>query len=62
MWTAARARSSRRVSLYEVLAIVVLVGAGGFAYRLYRKDTAPGAAPPPTSGEPMFRRDTKPKG
>lgn len=27
------------MSLYEVLAVVVLVGAGGFAYRLYRKDT-----------------------
>jgi hypothetical protein len=49
------------MSLYEVLAVVVLVGAGGFAYRLYRKDTRPGAPPPPT-GEPMFGRDRKPKG
>ena len=45
------------MSLYEVLAVVVLVGAGGFAYRLYRKDTRPGAPPPPTSGESMFGRD-----
>jgi hypothetical protein len=48
------------VSLYEVLAVVVLVGAGGFAYRLYRQDTRPGA-PPPTSGESMFGRDRTPK-
>ena len=48
------------MSLYEVLAVVVLVGAGGFAWHLYRKDTrprAPGEAPPPVSGEKMFRRD-----
>ena len=28
------------MSLYEVLAVAVLVGVGGFAYRLYRKDTS----------------------
>ena len=28
------------MSLYEVLAVVVLVGAGGFAWHLYRKDTS----------------------
>jgi hypothetical protein len=48
------------VSLYEVLAVVALLGAGGFAYRLYRKDTRAGAPPPPpNSGEGMFRRDNK---
>jgi hypothetical protein len=48
------------VSLYEVLAVAALVGAGGLAYRLYRNDTRPGAPPPPpTSGERMFRRDNK---
>ena len=29
------------MSLYEVLAVVVLVGAGGFAWHLYRKAIAP---------------------
>jgi hypothetical protein len=28
------------MSLYEVLAVAALVGVGGFAYRLYRKDTS----------------------
>lgn len=48
------------MSLYEVLAVVVLVGAGGFAYHLYRKDTRPrepGAPAPSESGEPMFARN-----
>ena len=48
------------MSIYEVLAVVVLVGAGGLAYRLYRKDTRPrepGEAAPPDSGEPMFARN-----
>jgi hypothetical protein len=49
------------MSLYEVLAVVVLVGAGGFAYRLYRKDTHPDAPPPLAGGESMFGRDRKPK-
>jgi len=47
------------MSLYEVLAVVVLVGVGGFAYHLYRKDTRPrepGAPAPSESGEPMFAR------
>ncbi|MBL6614387.1 MAG: hypothetical protein ISP49_22385 [Reyranella sp.] len=48
------------MSLYEILVVVVLVGAGGFAYHLYRKDTQPGASRP-SGGEPMFRRETKPK-
>jgi hypothetical protein len=49
------------VSLYEVLAVVVLVGAGGFAWHLYRKDTRPRQPgdphPPALSGELMFGRD-----
>jgi hypothetical protein len=49
------------MSLYEILAVVVLVGAGGFAYRLYRMDTRPGASPPPVSGESMYGRDRKSK-
>ena len=28
------------MSLYEVLVVAALVGVGGFAYRLYRKDTS----------------------
>ena len=30
------------MSLYEILAVAALLAAGGFAYRLYRKDTRPG--------------------
>ena len=48
------------MSIYEMLAVVVLVGAGGFAYHLYRKDTRPrepGAPAPSESGEPMFARN-----
>jgi hypothetical protein len=53
------------VSLYEVLAVVVLVGAGGFAWHLYRKDTrprGPGEPLPPASGEGMFARNAKDEG
>jgi hypothetical protein len=46
------------VSLYEILAVAALVAAGGFAYRLYRKDTRPDAPlPPPNAGQSMFGRD-----
>jgi len=46
------------MSIYEILAVAALLAAGGFAYRLYRKDTRPGAPqPPPGSGQPMFGRD-----
>lgn len=50
------------MSLYEVLAVVVLVGAGGFAWRLYRKDAT---ADPETrakqaaTSQPMFGRGPK---
>ncbi|MBY0320265.1 MAG: hypothetical protein K2X72_16190 [Reyranella sp.] len=54
------------MSLYEVLAVVVLVGAGGFAWHLYRKDAK---ADPETrekqaaTSQPMFARDRgKPDG
>ncbi len=46
------------MSLYEVLVIVALVVAGGFAFRLYRKDmrgTAEGRPPPASTGR-MFER------
>lgn len=46
------------MSLYEILAVAVLVIAGGFAFRLYRKDmkgTADGTPPPASSGR-MFER------
>jgi hypothetical protein len=50
------------VSLYEILAVAALLAAGGFAYRLYRKDTRPGApTPPPNAGQPMFGRDRSKK-
>jgi hypothetical protein len=46
------------VSPYEIIAVAGLLAAGGFAYRLYRADTKPGAAPPPaTEGQSMFQRD-----
>ena len=54
------------MSLYEVLAVVVLVGAGGFAYRLYRKDTSQDPevqAKQAAAATPMFGRDrSKPDG
>lgn len=37
------------MSLYEALAVVALLGAGGFAWYLYRSDTRP------TSGDPQGR-------
>jgi len=46
------------VSPYEILAIVALAAAGGFAYRLYRSDIKSG--PGNTGSEanqPMFQRD-----
>jgi len=50
------------MSIYEILAVAALLAAGGFAYRLYRKDTRPGAPqPPPGSGQPMFQRDRSDK-
>jgi hypothetical protein len=47
------------VSPYEILAVVALAAAGGFAYRLYRSDIKSGQAARPESeaGRPMFRRD-----
>ena len=48
------------MSLYEILAVVVLAGAGGFAYHLYRSDTRPkspgGKAPEVPASQPMFAR------
>ena len=48
------------MSLYEALVVAALVGVGGFAYRVYRKDTRPGgpgaADKPAANGELMFRR------
>jgi hypothetical protein len=47
------------MSLYEVLAVVVLVGVGGFAYRLYRKDTSQAQevqAKRAAAARPMFER------
>ena len=46
------------MSLYEILAVAALLAAGAFAYRLYRKDTQPGAPPRPANeGQSMFGRD-----
>ena len=48
------------MSLYEALVLVAMVGAGGFAWHLYRKDTT---ADPETrekqaaAGQSMFGRD-----
>ena len=48
------------MSLYEALAIVALLGAGGFAYYLYRSDTRPkspgGTASEVPASQPMFAR------
>ena len=48
------------MSLYEILAVIVLAGAGGFAWHLYRSDTrpkSPGAeAPELPASRPMFAR------
>ncbi len=49
------------MSLYEALAVVALLGAGGFAWHLYRSDTRPkapgGSAPQLPESQPMFARD-----
>lgn len=51
------------MSLYEALAVVVLLGAGGFAYYLYHSDTRPkpgtpdAPAAPREGGDLMFGRD-----
>ena len=48
------------MSLYEVLAVAALVGVGGFAYRLYRKDTSQDQevqAQQAAAAKPMFGRD-----
>jgi uncharacterized membrane protein YebE (DUF533 family) len=54
------------MSLYEVLVVAALVGVGGFAYRLYRKDTSQDAevqAKQAAASQPMFGRDrSKPDG
>lgn len=34
------------MSLYEILAVIMLAGAGGFAWYLYRSDTQPTAGDP----------------
>ena len=48
------------MSIYEVLAVLALVAAGGFAYWLYRSDTRPKApgekAPELPPSQPMFAR------
>lgn len=49
------------MSLYEALALTALLGAGSFAWHLYRSDTrprAPGESMPEVpKSEPMFARD-----
>jgi hypothetical protein len=51
------------MSLYEALAVVVLLGAGGFAWYLYRSDTRPKSGDPQgqaivrEGGESMFARN-----
>ena len=54
------------MSLYEVLAVAALLGVGGFAYRLYRKDTSQDQevqAERAAAARPMFGRDrSKPDG
>ena len=45
------------MSIYEVLAIAALAGAGGFAYYLYRQDMRPKAPGEETPvSRPMFSR------
>lgn len=47
------------MSLYEALALLALVCAGGYAYLLYRSDTrpkAPGQEDPEPLNRPMFGR------
>ena len=54
------------MSLYEFLAVATLLGVGGFAYRLYRKDTSQDQevqARQAAAARPMFGRDrSKPDG
>jgi uncharacterized membrane protein YebE (DUF533 family) len=54
------------MSLYEVLVVAALLGVGGFAYRLYRKDTSQAQevqAKQAAATRPMFGRDRgKPDG
>ena len=54
------------MSLYEALVLVAMVGAGGFAWHLYRKDTSQDQevqAQQAASAKPMFGRDRgKPDG
>jgi len=51
------------MSLYEALAVVALLGAGGFAWYLYRSDTRPKSGDPQgqatvrEGGQSMFARD-----
>lgn len=48
------------MSLYEVLVVAALVGIGGLAYRLYRKDTSQEPevqAKQAATAKPMFGRD-----
>lgn len=47
------------MSPYEIIAVIALAAAGGFAWHLYRSDTRPGAPKPPEgeAGQPMFGRD-----
>jgi hypothetical protein len=51
------------MSLYEALAVAALLGAGGFAFYLYRSDTRPrsgdaqGRASVREGGESMFARN-----
>ena len=51
------------MSLYEILAVVALLAAGGGAYFLYRKDTKGTAEgkPPPVSTGRMFDRSPPPR-
>jgi hypothetical protein len=45
------------MSLYEVLAVVALLCAGGFAYYLYRSDSrSPNAQENEAASKPMFGR------
>ncbi len=50
------------MSLYEALAVAALLGAGGFAWYLYRSDTRPRSGDPQggsavrEGGESMFAR------
>lgn len=53
------------MSLYEILAVLALLAAGGYAYSLYRKDlrrTPPGSQDPaaqPAPDQLMFGRERK---